>query len=42
VQSLREEEREAFAKTEFTDFGHADHGQFASTEYLGPPGSPRK
>lgn len=42
VQSLREEEREAFAKTEFTDFGHADHGQFASTEYLAPPGSPRK
>ena len=42
VQSLPEEEREAFAKTEFTDFGHADHGQFASTEYLGPPGSRRK
>lgn len=42
VQSLTEqEEREAFAKTEFTDFGHADHGQFASTEYLGPPG-PKK
>ena len=41
VQAMPQEEGEVFAKTEFTDFGHADHGQFASTEYLGPPG-PRK
>ncbi|SFM64020.1 hypothetical protein [Variovorax sp. OV329] len=40
VQTL-EEQGDPFEKTQFTDFGHADHEQFASTEYLGPAG-PRK